>query len=38
MIGTVGSIESGSWDHIYPNFFESYPGIIATAKAAKENE
>jgi glutathione S-transferase len=38
MMSTVGSIESGSWTHINAQFFEAYPGIMATAKATKENE
>jgi glutathione S-transferase len=38
MMSTVGAIESGNWDHINATFFESYPGIMATAKATKENQ
>lgn len=31
-------IESGGWDYIDPEFPESYPGIMACAKAAREDE
>lgn len=33
----VSSIESGDWTFFNPKIFESYPGIMATAKSMKEN-
>lgn len=36
--GQVDSIKSGMWDHIDPNFYEKYPGIMATYKMIAENE
>lgn len=34
----VKSIAGGSWDHIDTAFFESYPGISATAKLVDDND
>jgi glutathione S-transferase len=36
--GLVSTIESGRFDYIDVKFFNSYPGIMATSKAANENE
>ncbi|CAB9519524.1 S-transferase class-mu 28 kDa isozyme [Seminavis robusta] len=35
---TVKGIQAGFWDHISKDFFEAYPGIIATVKAVDEDE
>lgn len=35
---TVKSIAGGNWNHIEANFFEAYPGIMATVKYMDENE
>lgn len=35
---TVPAIETGFWDHIDTNFFDQFPGIMATRKAIDENE
>jgi glutathione S-transferase len=34
----VKVIESGFWDHIDPNFFKQFPGIMATVAAVDEHE
>jgi len=36
--GTVDAISSGFWDYIDIKFFDAYPGILASADAAKQNE
>jgi glutathione S-transferase len=38
MKSVVTAISSGDWTHVDPKFFESYPGIMATAKMVDENE
>jgi glutathione S-transferase len=35
---SVPTIQSGSWDHIDTNFFDDYPGVLATMKAVLDNE
>lgn len=38
VFGSVAQIKTGFWDHIDTNFFDDYPGIIATCKKIDENE
>jgi glutathione S-transferase len=35
---SVESVRGGMWDHIDPEFFESYKGIVATVDAIAKNE
>jgi len=34
----VAMIKSGFYDHIDTNFFDNYPGVLATCKVIQENE
>ncbi|CAJ1952879.1 unnamed protein product [Cylindrotheca closterium] len=34
----VPAIQSGMWDHIDKDFFDDYPGVLATMKGIKDNE
>ncbi|KAL3935074.1 MAG: hypothetical protein SGBAC_009338 [Bacillariaceae sp.] len=34
----VPGIQSGNWDHIDTNFFDAYPGVLATMKGVDDNE
>ena len=34
----VPAIQSGMWDHINKDFFNDYPGVLATMKGIDENE
>merc|ERR1711915_758829 len=36
--GCVAAVKSGFWDHIDTQFFDQYPGVLATIKAIEENE
>jgi hypothetical protein len=35
---SVPTIQSGSWTHVDTNFFDDYPGVLATMKAVMDNE
>jgi len=35
---SVPAIQSGMWDHIDKDFFEAYPGVLATKKGIEDNE
>ena len=36
--GAVSSIQSGDWTAIDTNFFDQFPGVMATSKSVQEND